>query len=111
MTLITEYINISKLGGESGHDRATTTYGLGFEHGKFTLGTLTYKDNDADDADENVDDNIRQVSLGYYVDENLKIDLGYKRKKVSNEVSEIAGITIKYVFDWPSGGHHDHHDH
>ncbi len=112
MTLITEYMNISKLGGESGHDRATTTYGLGFEHGKFTLGgTLTYKDNDADDADENVDDNIRQVSLGYYVDENLKIDLGYKRKKVSNEVSKIAGITIKYVFDWPSGGHHDHHDH
>ncbi len=112
MTLIGEYMNISKLTGESGHDRTITTYGLGLEYGKFTLGgTLTYKDNDADDADENVDDNIRQISLGYFVDDKLKVDIGYKRKKVSNEVSKIAGITLKYVFDWPSGGHHDHHDH
>ena len=111
LTLIGEYMDIEKLGGEKGHDRTYTTYGFNLQHGKFTLGgTLTYKDNDATEADENVDDNVRQISLGYYVEENFKVDIGYKRKKVSNEVSEIGGITLYYVFDWPSGGH-DHHDH
>ena len=71
------------------------------------------KDNDAEEADENVNDSVRQFSLGYFVTDQFKVDIGYKRKKASNEVSKIAGITLKYVFDWPTGGHagHDHHDH
>ena len=114
MMLIFEYMDIEKLGGEKGHDRTYTTYGANFEYDKFTLGgTITLKDNDAEEADENVNDSVRQFSIGYFVTDQFKVDLGYKRKKASNEVSKIAGITLKYVFDWPTGGHagHDHHDH
>ena len=67
MMLIFEYMDIEKLGGEKGHDRTYTTYGANFEYDKFTLGgTITLKDNDAEEADENVNDSVRQFSLGYF---------------------------------------------
>jgi hypothetical protein len=100
MRILTEFMKIEHLTGEDGHDRDYMTTGLDFYYKKFNVGgTYTQETNEAADADEAIDDKVYQVSLGYLVNNNLHLHIGYKKADEANEIKHRVGAMIAYYFD------------
>ena len=100
MRILTEFMKIEHLTGEEGHDRDYMTTGLDFYYKKINFGgTYTQETNEAEEADEAIDDKVYQVSLGYLVNNNLHVHIGYKKADEENEIKHTLGAMIQYYFD------------
>lgn len=98
---IAEHMAIEHFGGEAAHDRSYTTVGLGFDYKRWNLGTTyTHINNDADEADENHDGHIYQVSIGYTFSNGLGLSVGYKRADEDNEESDRIGTLVSYSYNF-----------
>ncbi len=100
MRLITEYMKIENYTGEELHDRSYMTTGIDLVYKKINLGgTYTQETNEAAEEDEAIDDKVYQVSLGYLVNNNLHLHIGYKKADEENEIKHTVGAMIGYYFD------------
>ena len=100
MRLITEYMKIENYTGEELHDRSYMTTGIDLVYKKINLGgTYTQETNEAAEEDEAIDDKVYQVSLGYLVNNNLHLHVGYKKADEENEIKHTVGALIAYYFD------------
>ena len=62
-------------------------------------GIVANTPNEAVEADEAIDDKVYQVSLGYLVNNNLHLHIGYKKADQANEIKHTVGAMIAYYFD------------
>ncbi len=100
MKVLTEYMKIEHLTGEDAHDREYMTTGLDFYYKKINIGgTYTQETNEAEEADEAIDDKVYQVSIGYLLTNNLHLHVGYKKADEENEIKHTLGAMIGYYFD------------
>ena len=100
MRILTEFMKIEHFTGEESHDRDYITTGLDFYYKKINVGgTYTQETNEAAEADEAIDDKVYQVSLGYLVNNNLHLHIGYKKADEANEIKHTVGAMIAYYFD------------
>ena len=100
MRILTEFMKIEHFTGEESHDRDYITTGLDFYYKKINVGgTYTQETNEAAEADEAIDDKVYQVSLGYLVNNNLHLHIGYKKADEANEIKHRVGAMIAYYFD------------
>ena len=100
MRILTEYMKIEHLTGEDAHDREYMTTGLDFYYKKINIGgTYVQETNEAEEADEAIDDKVYQVSIGYLAQDNLHFHVGYKKADEENEIKHTLGAMIQYYFD------------
>ena len=94
-------MNIRHLSGEELHDRNYTTGSVRLDYNQWNLGTsYTYIKNDADEADEDINGNVFQVSLGYTFLNGFEVGVGYKRADEEDEVTERVGFLVGYSYEF-----------
>ena len=99
--LLGEHMNIRHLGGEELHDRNYTTGSVRLDYNQWNLGTsYTYIKNDAEEADEDINGNVFQVSLGYTFLNGFEVGVGYKRADEEDEVTERVGFLVGYSYEF-----------
>lgn len=99
--LLGEHMNIRHLGGEAAHDRNYTTGSVRLDYNQWNLGTsYTFIKNDADEADEDINGNIFQVSVGYTFLNGFEVGVGYKRSDEEAEVTERVGFLVGYSYEF-----------
>ena len=99
LTLLNETMDIASWGGENEADLLAITSGAQFNHKNWLLGG-TYTDyiHDHEEADEEHNGRIIQVSAGYRFDNGIGIDVGYQKIKEPGDEDdrEGPGIALSY---------------
>jgi len=94
---VVEVMDIDHLGGESAHDRRYTTLGLNLQRGRWTIGgSYSLIDNHAEEADENHDGHILQVSVAYQLYRGLDVALAVKDSEQDGEERDRIGLALRW---------------
>ncbi|MET0092441.1 MAG: hypothetical protein ABW120_02830 [Sedimenticola sp.] len=94
---VAEVMDIDHLGGEAAHDRRYTTLGLDLQHGRWSVGgSYTVIDNNAEEADENHDGHILQLSIAYQLYPGMEVALGVKDSEQDAEARDRIGLALRW---------------
>ncbi|MEP3245746.1 MAG: hypothetical protein ABJN40_02985 [Sneathiella sp.] len=100
--LIGEIMHIDHLNGEGPHDRTYYTSGLGITWKQWNFGTTwTHIENDnPEEADEAIDGDLFQASIGYTFDIGIGIGVGYRLQDEEGEEKHRVGALISYAYEF-----------
>ena len=103
LTLLNETMDISSWGGENEADLMSITSGAQINHNNWHFGG-TYTDylHDHEEADEEHNGRLLQISAGYTFNNGIGIDLGYQKIKEAGDEDdrEGPGIAVSYHLDF-----------
>ncbi len=100
--LIGEIMHIDHLNGEKPHDRTYFTSGLELTWKQWNFGTTwTHINNrNPEEADEAIDGDIFQASVGYTFDIGIGLGIGYRMQDEEGEEKHRIGALISYAYEF-----------